>query len=65
MHITQGVPIAINVGDMLSLLAMRPLLDNRAILGSEMSLRILERRSAWRASLLKARPSSLAGGGTM
>jgi len=42
MHVTQGVPIAINVGDMLSLLAMRPLLDNRAILGSEMSLRILE-----------------------
>jgi len=42
MHVTQGVPIAINVGDLLSLLAMRPLLDNRAILGSEMSLRILE-----------------------
>jgi geranylgeranyl diphosphate synthase type II len=42
MHITHGVPIAINVGDLLSLLAMRPLLDNRSILGSEMSLRILE-----------------------
>jgi len=42
MHVTEGVPIAINAGDMLSLLAMRPLLDNRAILGSEMSLRILE-----------------------
>src|SRR5580658_3852615 len=35
MHITQGVPIAINVGDLLSLLAMRPLLDNRSMLGSE------------------------------
>lgn len=42
MHITHGVPIAINAGDMLSLLAMRPLLDNRAILGSDMSLRVLE-----------------------
>jgi len=42
MHVTHGVPIAINVGDMLCLLAMRPLLDNRAILGSEMSLRLLE-----------------------
>ncbi len=42
MHLAEGVPIAINVGDMLSLIAMRPLLDNRRVLGSEMSLRILE-----------------------
>jgi len=42
MHKSEGVPIAINAGDMLSLLSMRPLLDNRRILGSEMSLRILE-----------------------
>ena len=42
MHISQGVPIAINVGDMLCLLALRPLLDNRGVLGSELSLRILE-----------------------
>jgi geranylgeranyl diphosphate synthase type II len=42
MHRAEGVPIAINVGDMLSLLAMRPLLDNRRTLGPELSLRILE-----------------------
>jgi geranylgeranyl diphosphate synthase type II len=42
LHVSEGVPIAINVGDMLSLMAMRPLLDNRPILGSELSLRILE-----------------------
>jgi geranylgeranyl diphosphate synthase type II len=42
MHATQGVPIAINVGDMLSLLAMRPLIDNRHLLGPGLSLRILE-----------------------
>ena len=42
LHATEGVPIAINVGDMLSLLAMRPLLDNRHTLGPELSLRILE-----------------------
>jgi geranylgeranyl diphosphate synthase, type II len=42
MHVAEGVPIAINVGDMLSLLSMRPLLDNRRMLGSELSLRILE-----------------------
>ena len=42
MHVTEGVPIAINVGDMLSLLSMRPLLDNRHTLGPDLSLRILE-----------------------
>jgi len=42
MHRAEGVPIAINVGDMLSLLAMRPLLDNRNMLGHDISLRILE-----------------------
>jgi geranylgeranyl diphosphate synthase, type II len=41
MHATHGVPIAINVGDMLSLLSMRPLLDNRHMLGPDLSLRIL------------------------
>jgi geranylgeranyl diphosphate synthase type II len=42
MHVTHGVPIAINVGDMLSLIAMRPLLDNRYALGPNLSLRIIE-----------------------
>lgn len=42
MHVSEGVPIAINVGDFLSLLAMRPLLDNRSVLGPEIALRILE-----------------------
>lgn len=42
LHLAEGVPIAINVGDMLSLLSMRPLFDNRHILGPELSLKILE-----------------------
>jgi geranylgeranyl diphosphate synthase type II len=42
LHRTEGVPIAINVGDMLSLLSMRPLFDNRYLLGPDLSLRILE-----------------------
>ncbi|HTA46108.1 MAG TPA: polyprenyl synthetase family protein [Bryobacteraceae bacterium] len=42
MHLAEGVPLAINVGDMLSLLSMRPLLDNRRTLGTDLSLRILE-----------------------
>lgn len=42
IHAMHGVPIAINVGDMLSLLSMRPLLDNRYTLGPDLSIRILE-----------------------
>src|SRR5579871_451560 len=42
MHAAHGIPIAINVGDMLSLLAMRPLLDNHRTLGPDLSLRILQ-----------------------
>jgi geranylgeranyl diphosphate synthase type II len=42
LHVAEGVPIAINVGDMLSLLALRPLLDNRALLGPILALRLLE-----------------------
>jgi geranylgeranyl diphosphate synthase type II len=42
MHRTEGVAIAINVGDMLSLLSIRPLLDNRYMLGPELTFRILE-----------------------
>lgn len=42
MHMSEGVPIAINVGDMLSMLSMKPLLDNRRTLGTSLSLRILE-----------------------
>lgn len=42
MHMSHGTPIAINVGDMLSLLAMRPLVDNRNLLGPDLTLRILQ-----------------------
>ncbi|MFO0756794.1 MAG: polyprenyl synthetase family protein [Byssovorax sp.] len=41
MHVTEGVPIAINAGDMLCMLSFRPLLENRSSLGSSMALRIL------------------------
>ncbi|MCK6551031.1 polyprenyl synthetase family protein [Myxococcota bacterium] len=42
MHRLHGVPIAINVGDTLSLLSLRPLLDNWRTLGPRLALRILE-----------------------
>ena len=42
LHVTQGVAIAINVGDVLSLMSMRPLLDNRFVLGNHLALQIIE-----------------------
>ncbi len=42
LHVTEGVPIAINVGDLLSLLSLRPLIDNRHRLGPWLAFRILE-----------------------
>lgn len=42
MHLIHGVPIAVNVGDALAVLSLRPLIDNVALLGSRLSLRVLE-----------------------
>lgn len=42
LHVSEGVPIAINVGDMLSMLSMKPLLDNQKLLGPALAMRILE-----------------------
>ena len=42
MHALHGVPIAVNVGDALTVLSLRPLLDNRTTLGTRVALRILE-----------------------
>jgi len=42
LHVLHGVPIAINVGDALTVLSLRPFLRNRSTLGARLSLRILE-----------------------
>jgi geranylgeranyl diphosphate synthase type II len=42
LHVTEGVPISINVGDTLSMLALKPLLDNLGTLGPFLSFRIIE-----------------------
>jgi geranylgeranyl diphosphate synthase, type II len=42
LHTIHGVPIAINVGDALTVLSLRPLLDNRKLLGPHVAMRILE-----------------------
>ena len=42
LHALHGVPLAVNVGDALTLLGLRALLDNRLRLGSWLTMRILE-----------------------
>lgn len=42
LHVMYGVPLAINAGDLMSLMSLRPLLENIDVLGPELSLRILE-----------------------
>ncbi len=41
LHVLHGVPLAINAGDALFLLSLRPLFDNVGIFGSLLGLRIL------------------------
>jgi geranylgeranyl diphosphate synthase, type II len=42
LHLLHGLPLALNAGDTLTLMALRPLLDNRAIVGERLALRIIE-----------------------
>ena len=42
LHLLHGVPIAVNVGDALSVMSLAPLLGNTRRLGPRLSLRILE-----------------------
>lgn len=42
LHALHGIPIAVNVGDALTLLGLRALIDNRDMLGPRLTLRIME-----------------------
>jgi geranylgeranyl diphosphate synthase type II len=42
LHVLHGVPTAVNVGDALTVLGLRPLIRNRAILGPDLAWRILQ-----------------------
>ncbi len=42
LHVSEGVPIAINVGDALSMLSLRPLIDNQKHLGPHLTLKLFE-----------------------
>jgi len=42
LHLSHGVPLAVNVGDALAVLSLRPLIDNLGTLGPRLAWRILE-----------------------
>lgn len=42
LHAQYGIPLALNVGDTLALLSLRPLIDNMKLIGHRLSLRILQ-----------------------
>jgi geranylgeranyl diphosphate synthase type II len=46
LHMLHGVPLAINAGDALFLLSLRPLFDNMGVFGSLLGLRILREMEA-------------------
>jgi geranylgeranyl diphosphate synthase type II len=52
LHMLHGIPLAINAGDGLLLLSLRPLLDNMENIGTHLSLRILQEteKMAWEAA---------------
>jgi len=42
LHLLHGVPLALNAGDTLTLMSLKPLLENRAQIGERLTLRIIE-----------------------
>ncbi len=42
LHVLHGVPLALNAGDTLTLMSLRPLIDNRSRIGERLTLRIIE-----------------------
>jgi geranylgeranyl diphosphate synthase type II len=42
LHMLHGVPLALNAGDMLSLMSLGPLIQNREVIGDHLTLRIIE-----------------------
>ncbi len=52
LHLLHGIPLAINAGDTLSLLSLRPLTDNVARIGPRLTMNILEevQRMAWESA---------------
>jgi len=52
LHMLHGIPLALNAGDALTLLSLRPLIDNIARLGPRLASRVLQEteRMAWESA---------------
>jgi geranylgeranyl diphosphate synthase, type II len=52
LHLLHGIPLAVNAGDTLTLLSLRPLFDNTSRIGLAMAMTILEEteRVAWESA---------------
>jgi geranylgeranyl diphosphate synthase type II len=57
LHIEHGIPLALNAGDTLTLVSLRPLIANRTRLGGELAMKILE--EAERMALASAEGQAL------
>jgi geranylgeranyl diphosphate synthase type II len=42
LHVLHGVPLAINAGDALTLVSLRPLMENRHLLGPQLTIQLIE-----------------------
>jgi geranylgeranyl diphosphate synthase type II len=42
LHLLHGIPLALNVGDMLTLMSLRPLIENRTRLGPRLAMQVIE-----------------------
>src|SRR5271169_51286 len=42
LHVLHGMPLALNAGDTLTLMSLRPLLENRIQIGERLTLRIVQ-----------------------
>jgi len=42
LHALHGIPLAINAGDTLTLLSLRPLMENRSEIGGRLAIRVIE-----------------------
>ncbi len=60
LHLEHGVPVAINVGDGMFALALRPLLDNTEVLGLGRSLLVLELFSVMSRATVDGQDAELA-----
>jgi len=60
LHMLHGVPIAVNVGDALAVLSLRPLLENRANLGPRLTLRVFEETARMASESVEGQAMELA-----